>query len=434
MAFPSRQPLPLARRARRVPRVELLEERNLLTFYGGYMTVDEILAYEAALTAYFPEITQLVDYGDSYSKMVGGVTTPRGDYIAGYDLQAIRVTNRAIPGPKPVSIIYTGLHAREISGPEIGLRFLEYLAAYYGYDPDVTWIVDHHETWIIPLANPDGHWYVELGTRPPYNGNPWLWRKNGNPTGCNTWPGPGKGVDLNRNFADHWGGVGSSGQPCNDTYRGQSVASEPETFATQDLVRTLIPDQRGPNDNDPAPDNTTGIFIDVHTYGGYVLWPWGHTSAPPPNSSGLRDVGRKLASYNGYLAGQSNQTLYPTTGTSNGWVYTELGAPAYTIELNSGTFLAQYSTLNRLWAEMKGTWERRETRPPAVAAKPGPGPAQFPPPCACPGRAPGCPDSGTCRLIVLGRHLPWDIPWSAFAVSPALGETPSRPRAASPGL
>ncbi len=334
-------------------RVEMLEQRNLLTFYGGYRTVEELHEHAVNVTSYYPDITELVDYGDSYSKLAGGIYTPGGQFIAGYDLEAVRITNRAVPGPKPVYVLMTGLHPREITTPEIGMRFLDYLTQYYGYDPDVTWIVDHHEIWYIPLANPDGHWYVELGTLPPFSSNPWLWRKNGNPVGCNQWPGPGKGVDLNRNFADHWGGIGSSGQPCSETYRGAGEASEPEVYYLLDLVRQLIPDQRGPSDDDPAPDDTTGILIDVHTQGGYVLWPWGHTSAPPPNSTGLTDIGNKLASYNGYRAGQSYQTLYPTTGTSKGWVYTELGAPAYTIEMDSGTFLAQYSVLPRLWAEMK---------------------------------------------------------------------------------
>src|SRR5262249_19824703 len=126
----------------------------------------------------------------------------------------------------------------------------------------------------------------------------------------------------------------------------------PETVALENLVRALIPVQRGPSDSDPAPDDTTGIVTDVHTYGGYVLWPWGHTSAPSPNSAGFTPIGRKFAAYNHYTAGQSYQTLYPTTGVFPYWVYTELGAPGFTFELNSGTFLAPYSTVDsRLWPE-----------------------------------------------------------------------------------
>src|SRR5262249_54859850 len=227
----------------------------------------------------------------------------------------------------------TGLHAREITTPEVGMRWINYLTQNYGVDADVTWIVDHHEIWVALMTNPDGHWYVELGTQPPYNGNPWLWRKNGHPNSCTIWPpigGSAYGVDLNRNFDDHWGGVGSSNNPCDETYHGTSVNSEPESLAIQDLVSSLIPDQKGPIDDDPAPEDTTGIFIDVHTFGGDVLWPWGHTPNPPPNSVGLSNIGNKFASYNGYTAGQSYQTLYPTTGTSQRWAYGELAIPAYT--------------------------------------------------------------------------------------------------------
>lgn len=354
MPFPFRKPV------RCTPRVELLEDRNLLTFYGGYRTIAELLADAAAIADNYPEITELVDYGDSYSKTVGGVTTPGGQFVAGYDLLALRITNRSIPGPKPVFFVIAGLHSREISTPEVGMRFADMLTQGYGQDADITWMVDHHEIWFVPSTNPDGHWYVELGTQPPYNGNPWLWRKNGRPNACQQWP-PGRngeayGVDLNRNFDDHWGGPGSSNNPCSLTYRGTSVASEPETYALQDLIRTLIPDQRGPSDLDAAPDDASGIFIDMHTFGGYVLWPWGHTNTPAPNAAGLTSVGNKLASYNGYRAGQSFQTLYATTGTTKGWVYTELGAAAYTIELDSPGFLAPYTTVDgQLWPEVQGS-------------------------------------------------------------------------------
>src|SRR5262249_33138662 len=161
----------------------------------------------ANVNANYPDITEIVDYGDSYSRTVGGVTTPRGDHLDGYDLLAVRITNRAVTGPKPVFVFSTGLHSREISTPEVGMRFLDYLTQTYGVHADVTWMVDYHEIWSIPLANPDGHWYVELGTRPPYNGSPFLWRKNGHPNACGIWPpspsGDGYGVDLNRNFAEH---------------------------------------------------------------------------------------------------------------------------------------------------------------------------------------------------------------------------------------
>jgi hypothetical protein len=116
-------------------------------------------------------------------------------------------------------------------------------------------------------------------------------------------------------------------------------------------MSSLFQDQKGPSDNDPAPEDTTGIMMDVHTFGGYVLWPWGHTSSAPPNSAGLTNIGSKFASYNGYTAGQSNQTLYETTGTTNSWAYQKLGIPGYTFELDVSSFTPNYSTVTGVFNE-----------------------------------------------------------------------------------
>ncbi len=119
-------------------------------------------------------------------------------------------------------------------------------------------------------------------------------------------------------------------------------------------MSSLIPDQRGDDESEPAPDDATGMMLDLHTTGGMVLWPWSHLPTPPPNAAGLAAIGRKLASYNGYTAGQTYQTLYPSSGSSKDWGYGELGIPAYTIEMDSGTFLAPYSTVDgRVWPQMR---------------------------------------------------------------------------------
>ncbi len=338
------------------PRLETLEDRNLMTFYGGYSTVSELHTYLANTTATYPGITEVIDYGNSYGKNVGGFNTPGNDFIPGDDLLAMRITNEAIPGPKPVFFMMTGLHAREISTPEVGMRWINYLTQNYATNADARWIVDHHEIVVALMSNPDGHRHVVLGTLPKYNDGPWYWRKNGHPNSCTEWPAEfgSYGVDLNRNFDEHWGQGGSSNNPCGETYRGPSIASEPETQGLQTFMSSLFLDQKGPNDSDPAPETTTGIMIDVHTHGGYVLWPWGHTTSPPPNSAGLSNIGNKFATYNGYTAGQSNQTLYETTGTSNSWAYQKLGIPAFTIELDTGGggFLPNYSATTGIFNDV----------------------------------------------------------------------------------
>ena len=52
----------------------------------------------------------------------------------------------------------------------------------------------------------------------------------------------------------------------------------------------------GPNDNDAAPSDTSGIHIDIHSYSELVLWPWGSTNQAAPNGSALQTLGRKFAS------------------------------------------------------------------------------------------------------------------------------------------
>jgi hypothetical protein len=321
-----------------------------LTFYGAYRTVDELYAELAATVSNYPAITALTNYGQSYNKLIGG-DTHGGRAFAGYDLKAIRVTNRQIPGPKPAFILMADIHAREITTPEVAMRFLNWLVRGYGVDADATWLVDYHETWIMPTVNPDGHWMVELGSPTPYTQ-----RKNGHRAGSTYWPPNGSyqyGVDCNRNHSFNWNQGGSSSNPLDLTYRGSAPASEPEVSTLQDFIRSLIPDQRGPADTDPAPDTTTGILISLHSYADEVLWPWGHTSTPAPNAAGLQAIGQKFAAYNHYTAMQSIG-LYPTSGTSDDWAYGELGIPAYTFEMGS-SFMPSYSAVDsNQWPTNKG--------------------------------------------------------------------------------
>ncbi len=320
-------------------------------------TVDEIYQDMATLAAAHPGIAELVDYGDSYSKGVGRVLTPGGDSFPGFDLLAMRLTNRSLPGPKPVFFFVATIHAREIPLPEVAMRLLEHLLAEYDSDADVTWLLDHHEIWIVPVANPDGRWYVELGLEPQYGSDTWRWRKNGHLEGpvC-SWPGDNGntyGVDLNRNFDAGWGtsgGQAGSSDPCSDHYRGSAAASEPEVYELQSLVRSLIPDQRGAAPTDAAPQDTSGIFVQIHTPLEAIGWAWGYTDAPAPNAAGLAAIGEKLASYNGYATGSVHEVIYQITGGADDWVYSELGAPSFIIEMEND------SVDGVLWPKNRGAF------------------------------------------------------------------------------
>ena len=147
------------------------------TFYSGYKTVEEIYAYLDQKVAAFPGLVEKVDIGDSWCKLHPGSCTLPAPWN-GYDLFALHITNRSIPGPKPVVWMDGDIHAREIATPEVVIRLIDYLTNNYATDADVHWLVDHHDIWLMPEVNPDGHHIVEAGG----NGNepvslPQEWRQ-----------------------------------------------------------------------------------------------------------------------------------------------------------------------------------------------------------------------------------------------------------------
>ena len=99
--------------------------------------------------------------------------------------------------------------------------------------------------------------------------------------------------------------------------------------------------------NDPAPPNTTGILITLHSYSELVLWPWGTTTAPAPNKVELEAIGDKFATYNGYTSCQPSICLYETSGTTDDWAYGVLGIPAFTFEVGN-QFMPPYSEVDNI--------------------------------------------------------------------------------------
>lgn len=296
--------------------------QGINTFSGGYRTVTEMRAFLESRAAQYPDLAEVFVYGQSWERIKSSGT-------AGYDLFGIKLTNRQRPGPKPTFFLMAAIHARELTTSELALRLVDYLLSRYGVDGDVTWLLDEHLIVIVPSANPDGRAIAEQG---------FYQRKNTDTDyggGCANPPTATEqyGVDLNRNSSFKFGTVNTPFEPrCGQTYPGPAASSEPETTATQNLVRSLFADQRGPLDTDPAPITTTGVFLTLHSYSNLVLWPWGWTTGAAPNSADLALIGGKYASYNGFTPEQSTE-LYPTSGTTDDWAYGELGVAALTFEV-----------------------------------------------------------------------------------------------------
>jgi len=287
--------------------------------YPCYRTVEETFASAQSIVNNHPTLATWNDVGNSWEKTAG---------IGGYDMMVLKLTNSAIPGPKPKLFINGDIHAREYTTAEMATRFGEYLIDNYGTDADATWILDYTEVHLMLHTNPDGRKKAETGLS---------WRKNTNQNYCGA-TSNSRGADLNRNFSYQWGCCGgSSGYECDATYRGPYAASEPETQAVQNYMLAIFPDQRGTGETTPAPLDATGVYIDLHSYSELVLWPWGYTSTQTGNATQLQTLGRKFAYWNSYTPQQSIG-LYPTDGTTDDYLYGELGVASYCFEMGTSFF------------------------------------------------------------------------------------------------
>ncbi len=311
----------LAAQGAGVREVTMASHPDTIPGFPCYRTVDELQAQLAAWGAQYPSLTYLSSLGGSYE---------------GRPLSVMRLTNEATGLSKPVFFLMANIHGRELITPEMAMVYIQYLLENYNVDPDVTWLLNEHLIYVVVSANPDGHVKNEPG-------QPWAyWRKNTHPYGsCGA---ADYGVDLNRNYDWHWGGAGTD--PCEDTYQGPSAASEPETQAVQNYLRSIFPDQRGPGESDPAPDTATGVMITLHSYSNLVMWPWGNTSADAPNAAQLQAFGRRMASFNNYTPQQSSD-LYPTTGSTDDWSYGDLGVASFTFEMGTDFYpsCSEYDSL-----------------------------------------------------------------------------------------
>jgi len=99
-------------------------------------------------------------------------------------------------------------------------------------------------------------------------------------------------------------------------------------------VLANFPDWRPDDLTTPAPPETTGVFIDLHSYGGDVLTAFGFQN--PPNATGYMTLGRKFGYFNGYNAQLGS--LYPVDGSTKDWAYGRLGTAAFTIEMGTDFF------------------------------------------------------------------------------------------------
>ncbi|WP_395244238.1 M14 family metallopeptidase [Agromyces sp. MMS24-K17] len=347
------------------PVPERLAGHEYETYFGGYRTVDAYAAFAEDIAGAYPDIAQLVDFGDSWLKTQG-----RG----GSDLLAVRLTADVADQPAPTDgqegrprfVLVAQAHAREVITSELAWRYATELLDGYGTDPQVTALLDSTEVWINFQNNPDGIELVEqaLATSPvnasgdatpPSSSKAWQ-RKNANdslfsPTSGN-WSSQQAGVDLNRNWGFHWGEASTSSNPTSATYKGTAPHSEPEIAALSGLLTDLFGSFPAENAQ-AAPADRAGTYVNLHSYADYVIYPYAY-SAPAlvPNLEPIKANAFRQSYASGFATGKAGEILYDNSGNDIDWIYSQLGVPAYTYEIGTartGGFFPAYSRVAAFW-------------------------------------------------------------------------------------
>jgi hypothetical protein len=260
---------------------------------------------------------QLRDVAEQYPKLTQLHTI--GTTHEGRDILALRVTSNAqnVPlGVRPAVLYQATAHAREWIATEVNRRLMLHYLENAATDQEIRNILATTELWFVPVMNPDGYQYTFDVER--------LWRKNLRDNDDNGVIDSNDGVDLNRNFPEHWNydEEGSSSQTTSDTYRGPAPGSEPETAANMALF-------------DMA---DFSFAISYHSFGELLLytagWQVQTPSADDPIYVALTGTDADPA-VEGYDPGPGAD-LYITNGEFTDWSHGARDVLAWTPELAEG--------------------------------------------------------------------------------------------------
>lgn len=235
----------------------------------GYHSYEEIIDLADSLDQYFPGICQKTVHGYS---------------LGGRQLASLKISDHVnLNETEAVMWFDGGIHGDEITGPENLIRFARDLCLGYGYDAEITNLVDNREIWIYLMVNPDGR--VNM-TRHNVNG-----------------------VDLNRDWGYMWDGDGGS----------PNVYSQVETRVMRDLFFSLQP----------------AVSLTYHSGVELALYPWGYRYSQANDDAHLSFIAHHYSDMSGYenLVAEQSVELYPVNGGSTDVFYGNLGSVGLTVEL-----------------------------------------------------------------------------------------------------
>ena len=255
---------------------------------GGYYTYDEVVRKLDTMKLLYPNLIT--------------IKSEIGKTIEGRTVYSVKISDNPDIDEEEPEVLYTALiHAREPESMMQMLYFMFYLLENYGTDPEATYLVDNRELYFIPVINPDG--YVYNQTISPKGGG--MWRKNRKNNGSGSF-----GIDLNRNFGPsyYWNAPngGSSLDAADETYRGVSPFSEPET----ENIANFVIGRKIKN------------ALNYHTYSNLLIYPYGALEKETPDSLIFREFATDMTKLNHYTTGTDQSTVgYSTRGNSDDFMY-----------------------------------------------------------------------------------------------------------------
>ncbi|MBF0546467.1 MAG: zinc carboxypeptidase [Candidatus Riflebacteria bacterium] len=301
-----------------LPAKFLANSKTLIPDLDKY--IENIQAAQTRGSQYFTYDTmtaKLQEWAKTYSNFA--TLSSIGKSWEGRDIWALKLTgNTQSEAKKPSVLIMGAHHSREWISFEVPMEACKRLVEGYGKDANLTRLVNERNIWFVPMVNPDGVTYSQ--TKSQY------WRKNRRKNDSSTY-----GVDLNRNYGYQWGGKGASADPSNDTYRGPTAFSEPESQAIKAL----------------AEKEHFQASISFHSYSELVLYPFGYDyNVSNPDNATFKKFAGELAAFNKYTP-ENSSDLYAASGDSDDWLYGQMKDLAFTFELAT-TFIPPANQISQI--------------------------------------------------------------------------------------
>lgn len=259
----------------------------------------EVKAWPDSRGVCHPSTTPVKELKDELQKVAENcpemmLRTETASY-AGRSVELDVVSIKGNGQPKNKAFLLFGEHARELISAESGLHFVKTVCEQKN-------VLRNNEFMMVLNANPGSRAKVEQGD--------WCLRVNPN------------GVDLNRNWDEHWEGDASYGT---DTNPGQGPFSEAETQLLKKLVSSYEP--------------TTFLTIHSGTLGMYMPWAFDMQHLADRNQESMMQILQKVDEDHCQcpFGAAGREVGYSCPGTCLDWVFDKLKTPyAFAYEIYYG--------------------------------------------------------------------------------------------------